>query len=209
MEGVSVTLDEVLLVFITLMLSTPPQWHQDITVMVGSTHEQLQLWLAQGSLAWKGFYLWREGVQGIEGVPWWFPSAPQSLLFRAATPAWPLPHGFGASPCSDAGCSDSFCPLQGSFSNLCLLPCRAALLPLSVSCLTVLSELEWCPAWWKCTFCKALFLLTKLCQCKSVQDLDQCCCSQCSDLWPAYVWLIAWLLMQERSGMMGATFIVL
>lgn len=139
------------------------------------------------------------------GAPCWFPPAPQSLLFRAAPLAWPLPHGWAA--CGDAGCPVSFCPLQGSFSSLSLLPCRAALLSLSVSCLTVLSELEWCPAWWKDTFCKALVLFTKLCQCKSVQDLDQCFHSQCSDLWPAYVQLIAWLLIQGKSGMMVATFI--
>lgn len=77
---------------------------------------------------------------------------------------------------------------------------------LTVSCLTVLSELEWCLAWWKG---KALVLPTRLCQCKSVQDLDQHFCSQCSGWWSAYVWLIAGLLMQGRSGKMGATFIVI
>lgn len=81
-----------------------------------------------------------------------------------------------------------------------------SLVLLSVSCLTVLSELEWCLAWWKG---KALVLPTRLCQCKSVQDLDQHFCSQCSGLWSAYVWLIAGLLMQGRSGKMGATFIVI
>lgn len=128
-----------------------------------------------------------------EGGTCWFPPAPQSLLFRAAPPAWPLPHGCGVSPCSGAGCPVSS---SGQFLQPVLAPLQGCPSPPpSVSCLTVLSELESCPAWWKGTFFKELVLPIKLCQCDYVQDLDQHFCSQCSDLGPVYVWLIAWFLM--------------
>lgn len=121
-------------------------------------------------------------------------------LQSCTTSLAPAPWLWGLT-CGGAGCLVSFCPLQGSLSSQSF-----SLLPLSASCLTVLSELEWCLAWWKG---KALVLPTKLCQCKSVQDLDQHFCLQCSGLWSAYVWLIAWLLMPGRSGKMGAIFIVI
>lgn len=142
-----------------------------------------------------------EGLQGAEGASCWLSSPSQSLLFRVTPPAWPLRHSVQGALCLSV--------LFRAVSPACACsPAGLPSFPLSVRCLTVLSELEWCPAWWKGTFCEALVLPTKLYKCKSVQDLDQCFCSQHSDLRPAKVWLIAWLLMQGRCGKMG-TFIAI